>query len=115
MLIDDLAARITFNESGLVPVVVQDRTTGAVLMMAWADAEAILHTVRTRRGTYFSRSRQEQWVKGETSGSTQYVHEIRVDCDADTLLYVVDQVGAACHTGARTCFDDDVLLADQHA
>ncbi len=114
MLIDDIASRVTFNEAGLVPVIVQDRASGAVLMLAWADAEALLHTVRTRRGTYFSRSRQEQWVKGETSGSTQYVHEIRLDCDADTVLYLVDQVGAACHTGTRTCFDSDVLLAAEH-
>ena len=114
MLIDDIAARVTFNEAGLVPVIVQDRTTGAVLMLAWADAEALLHTVRTRRGTYYSRSRQEQWIKGETSGSTQHVQEIRIDCDADTVLYLVDQVGAACHTGTRTCFDSDVLLAAEH-
>lgn len=110
MLSSDLASRIRFNEAGLVPVVVQERGTGAVLMMAWADWEALQHTLRTRQGTYFSRSRSEQWIKGATSGAVQYVHEVRLDCDGDTVLYVVDQTGAACHTGTATCFDADVLL-----
>lgn len=112
MLAPDLAARIRFNDAGLVPVVVQDSASGAVLMMAWADADALAHTLATRRGTYFSRSRNAQWVKGETSGHVQHVREVRLDCDGDTVLYVVDQQGAACHTGERTCFDADVLLAD---
>ena len=110
-----IASTVRFNEAGLVPVVVQDRATGAVLMMAWADLAALEHTIATRKGTYFSRSRNEQWVKGETSGAVQYVHEVRVDCDGDTLLYVVDQTGAACHTGSRTCFDGVLLLEAEHA
>ena len=89
--------------------VVQDRSSGAVLMMAWADAEAIDHTLRTRQGTYFSRSRNAQWVKGASSGSVQHVHEVRIDCDGDTLLYIVDQTGVACHTGAATCFNEGLL------
>lgn len=115
MLQPEIASRIRFNDAGLVPVVVQDRATGAVLMMAWADDKALHHTLTTRRGTYFSRSRNAQWVKGETSGSVQHVHEVRLDCDGDTVLYIVDQVGAACHTGARTCFDETLLLEAPHA
>lgn len=115
MLPNDIASQIRFDASGLVPVVVQDRASGVVLMMAWADAEAVANTLATRRGTYFSRSRNEQWVKGETSGSVQYVHEVRVDCDGDTLLYIVDQVGAACHNGTRSCFDTATLLEAEHA
>lgn len=111
----DLTSRIRFDANGLVPVVVQDRASGVVLMMAWADAAAVAHTIATRRGTYFSRSRNEQWVKGETSGSVQHVHEVKVDCDGDTLLYVVDQVGAACHNGTRSCFDTATLLEAEHA
>lgn len=107
----DIASQIRFDANGLVPVVVQDRASGIVLMMAWADAAAVEHTLATRRGTYFSRSRGAQWIKGETSGSVQHVHEVRVDCDGDTLLYVVDQVGAACHNGTRSCFDTATLLA----
>lgn len=110
MLPQEIADRIRFDAHGLVPVVVQDRATGTVLMMAWADADALANTLSTRRGTYYSRSRREQWVKGETSGSVQHVHEVRLDCDGDTLLYVVDQVGAACHNGTRSCFDTATLL-----
>ncbi len=114
MQIDEITARVRFNQAGLVPVVVQDRASGVVLMLAWADAEALRHTLNTRRGTYYSRSRQQQWIKGETSGSTQFVHEVRVDCDADTVLYIVDQSGAACHLGTRSCFESDLLLAAEH-
>lgn len=110
-----ISARIRFNEAGLVPVVVQDRASGAVLMMAWADLAAVERTIASRQGTYFSRSRNAQWIKGETSGAVQYVHEVRLDCDGDTLLYVVDQTGAACHNGTRTCFDDVLLLEAEHA
>lgn len=95
---------VTFDRDGLVPVVVQQWDTGEVLMMAWMDAEALRRTRETGRATYWSRSRQEYWVKGETSGNAQHVREIRVDCDGDTLLLLVDQTGVACHTGARTCF-----------
>lgn len=106
-----IAARLKRNEAGLVAAVAQERATGAVLMMAWMDDEALARTLATRRATYYSRSRQQYWVKGETSGHTQYVHEVRLDCDGDTVLLIVDQEGAACHTGTHTCFDTDALLA----
>ncbi|MEV0051796.1 phosphoribosyl-AMP cyclohydrolase [Saccharopolyspora shandongensis] len=105
-----IAARLKRNAEGLVPAIAQQRGTGEVLMMAWMDDEALHRTLTTRRGTYYSRSRRQYWVKGETSGHTQQVHEVRLDCDGDTILLVVDQEGAACHTGDRTCFDADVLL-----
>jgi phosphoribosyl-AMP cyclohydrolase len=105
-----IAARLKRTADGLVCAVAQQRGTGEVLMVAWMDDEALHRTLTTRRATYFSRSRQQLWVKGETSGHTQYVHEVRLDCDGDTVLLTVDQVGAACHTGAHTCFDDRVLL-----
>ena len=95
---------VRFDESGLVPVVVQQWDSGEVLMVAWMDAEALRRTRESGRATYWSRSRQEYWVKGETSGNPQAVREIRVDCDGDTLLLLVDQLGVACHTGSRTCF-----------
>ncbi|MFT4110670.1 phosphoribosyl-AMP cyclohydrolase [Propionicimonas sp.] len=109
----DVAALLKRNPEGLVPAVVQDATSGAVLMLAWMDDEALRRTLATRRGTYWSRSRGQYWVKGETSGHTQAVREVRLDCDGDTLLIVVDQVGPACHTGATTCFDDRLLLAEE--
>jgi len=105
----DVAARLKRNDAGLVPAVVQQHGTGEVLMLGWMDDEALARTLSTGRATYWSRSRQEYWVKGETSGHAQHVHEVRLDCDGDTLLVVVDQVGAACHTGDRTCFDADLL------
>jgi phosphoribosyl-AMP cyclohydrolase len=105
-----VAARLRRTPDGLVCAVAQQRGTGEVLMVAWMDDEALHRTLTTRRATYWSRSRQEYWVKGATSGHTQAVHEVRLDCDGDTLLVVVDQEGAACHTGTRTCFDTDVLL-----
>lgn len=106
-----IAARLKRNDAGLVSAVAQERATGDVLMVAWMDDEALARTLETRKATYYSRSRQQYWVKGETSGHTQYVHEVRLDCDGDTILLVVDQMGAACHTGTHTCFDSDVLLA----
>lgn len=105
--------RIRFNDAGLVPAVVQAAGTGEVLMMAWMDEHALAYTLATRRGTYFSRSRAEYWVKGLTSGNTQRVTEVRLDCDGDTVLVKVEQRGGACHTGDRTCFDNDLLLAPQ--
>ncbi|MER7082376.1 phosphoribosyl-AMP cyclohydrolase [Saccharopolyspora kobensis] len=105
-----IAARLKRNADGLVAAIAQQRGTGEVLMMAWMDDEALHRTLTTRRATYFSRSRQQYWVKGETSGHTQQVHDVRLDCDGDTILLVVDQRGAACHTGDRTCFDADTLL-----
>jgi phosphoribosyl-AMP cyclohydrolase len=105
-----IAKRLKRDADGLVCAVVQDATTKDVLMVAWMDDEALHRTLTTKRGTYWSRSRQEYWVKGETSGHVQQVHEVRLDCDGDSLVVVVDQEGAACHTGDRTCFDADRLL-----
>jgi phosphoribosyl-AMP cyclohydrolase len=98
-----------WNADGLLPAVVQEYHSGDVLMLAWMNAEALSLTLETRRGTYWSRSRQEIWVKGETSGHTQAVREVRLDCDADTILLKVDQVGPACHTGAHSCFDAGLI------
>jgi len=96
--------QITFDERGLVPVVAQDARTGEVLMLAWANREALEQTEKTGRATYWSRSRASLWVKGETSGHAQEVVDVRVDCDADAVLYRVRQTGPACHTGERSCF-----------
>ncbi len=104
-----LAARLRRDRDGLVPAVVRDVVTGQVLMVGWMDDEALHRTLTTGRATYWSRSRQEYWVKGETSGHRQWVHAVALDCDADTLLVSVRQVGAACHTGTRSCFDADAL------
>jgi phosphoribosyl-AMP cyclohydrolase len=104
-----VAARLQRSAEGLVPAVVQQHDTGEVLMLGWMDDEALARTISTRRATYWSRSRQEYWVKGETSGHRQHVKEVRLDCDGDTLLVRVDQEGPACHTGERTCFDADVV------
>lgn len=105
-----IAGRLKRDDMGLVPAVVQEATSREVLMVGWMDDEALHRTLTTRRSTFWSRSRGEYWVKGETSGHTQQVREVRLDCDGDTLLVVVDQVGAACHTGDRTCFDAGKLL-----
>lgn len=107
----DIAARLTRNDAGLVPAVVQEESTGEVLMLAWMDDTALHQTLTTGRGTFFSRSRNRLWVKGEESGHRQWVREVRLDCDGDTLLVKVHQEGPACHTGARTCFDRDQLPA----
>lgn len=96
--------QITFDERGLVPVVAQDARTGEVLMLAWANRQALQQTAATGRATYWSRSRASLWVKGETSGHAQEVVDVRVDCDADAVLYRVRQTGPACHTGERSCF-----------
>ncbi|HYH34275.1 MAG TPA: phosphoribosyl-AMP cyclohydrolase [Nocardioides sp.] len=104
-----VAARLTRTAEGLVPAIVQQHDTGEVLMLGWMDDEALARTMQTGRATYWSRSRQEYWVKGETSGHRQHVREIRLDCDGDTLLVKVDQEGVACHTGDRTCFDADLV------
>lgn len=105
-----IAQRLKLNADGLVPAVVQAAGSGEVLMMAWMDTHALAYTLATRRGTYYSRSRGEYWIKGLTSGHTQDVTEVRLDCDGDTVLLKVNQVGGACHTGDRTCFDADQLL-----
>jgi phosphoribosyl-AMP cyclohydrolase len=97
--------RVRFNDQGLVAAIAQQWDSGEVLMMAWMDRDALIRTLETGEATYFSRSRGAQWIKGETSGHHQRVHSVSVDCDGDTLLIRVDQTGAACHTGDRTCFD----------
>ncbi|SIS20231.1 phosphoribosyl-AMP cyclohydrolase [Williamsia sterculiae] len=109
-----IAAKLSRTADGLIAAVVQERSTGDVLMMAWMDDDALDATLRTGRATYFSRSRARQWVKGETSGHVQTVHEVRIDCDGDTVLLIVDQVGAACHNGTHSCFDTEVLMSDGH-
>lgn len=111
-LAPEIRQRVRFNAQGLVPAIVQS-TDGEVLMMAWMDEHALAYTLATRKGTYFSRSRNEYWIKGETSGHTQLVHEVRLDCDGDTVLLKITQTGAACHTGTRTCFDADLILGDE--
>lgn len=104
-----IAKRLKRDDRGLVPAVVQEATTRAVLMVAWMDDVALARTLASGRTTLWSRSREQHWVKGETSGNIQRVREVRLDCDGDTLLVLVDQTGSACHTGAATCFDDDLL------
>ena len=105
-----IASRLKRDADGLVPAVVQDAESRDVLMVGWMADVALHRTLTTGRGTFWSRSRQDYWVKGETSGNTQAVREVRLDCDGDTLLVIVDQTGPACHTGDRTCFDADQLL-----
>jgi phosphoribosyl-AMP cyclohydrolase len=100
-----VAARLKRDAAGLVAAVVQQHDTGEVLMVGWMDDEALHRTLTTGRATYWSRSRQRYWVKGETSGHVQYVKSVALDCDGDALLVKVDQVGPACHTGDGTCFD----------
>jgi len=95
---------LRFDEGGLIPAVVQDVENGDVLMVAWMNDEAVRRTAESGRTWFWSRSRRELWRKGDTSGHAQHVREIRYDCDGDTLLVKVEQVGAACHTGERTCF-----------
>lgn len=96
--------RPKFNDDGLIAAITQDAATGEVLMLAWMNAEALAATLETRRATYWSRSRGELWVKGETSGHTQDVVEVRIDCDQDAVLLKVNQTGGACHTGRASCF-----------
>ncbi|WP_339096671.1 bifunctional phosphoribosyl-AMP cyclohydrolase/phosphoribosyl-ATP diphosphatase HisIE [Deinococcus sp. VB343] len=100
---------LRFGPDGLIPVVTQDAQSGAVLMQAYADRAAVERTLTTREATYYSRSRQEQWVKGQTSGHTQRVLEVVTDCDGDSLLYRVEQTGPACHTGETSCFHRPLL------
>jgi phosphoribosyl-AMP cyclohydrolase len=101
---DPILATIQFDANGLVPAIAQQHDTGEVLMMAWMNADSIRETLATNRVCYFSRSRGKLWRKGETSGQTQHLHELRIDCDGDTLLLLVHQDGVACHTGRRNCF-----------
>jgi phosphoribosyl-AMP cyclohydrolase len=102
--IDAVLAEISFDPAGLVPAVAQQHDTGEVLMLAWMNRAAVVETLATGRVCYFSRSRGALWRKGETSGQVQHLRELRVDCDGDTLLLMVEQDGVACHTGRRSCF-----------
>ena len=102
--IETFIAGIQFDSQGLVPAIAQQHDTGEVLMMAWMDRDAVAETMRTGRACYWSRSRQAPWRKGDTSGHIQTLVDLRVDCDGDTLLVLVDQTGAACHTGRHNCF-----------
>jgi phosphoribosyl-AMP cyclohydrolase len=109
-----IAARLKRDEHGLFPAVAQQYDSGQVLMVGWMDDEALRRTLTTGRVTYFSRSRQAYWRKGDTSGHRQWVKEVFLDCDGDTVLVQVDQEGPACHTGARSCFDGRRLEATLH-
>jgi len=109
-LAPEIADRLKRDAAGLVTAVVQQYDTSEVLMVGWMDDEALHRTLTTGRATYWSRSRQEYWVKGDTSGHVQHVKAVALDCDGDSLLVKVDQVGGACHTGDRTCFERAVLL-----
>ena len=101
--------RAAFDADGLLPAIIQQWDTGEVLMLGWMNREALRRTLTEGRVTFWSRSRQEYWRKGDTSGHVQFVREAALDCDADALLVKVEQVGAACHTGTRRCFDGDPL------
>ncbi|MGI8769203.1 MAG: phosphoribosyl-AMP cyclohydrolase [Propionibacteriaceae bacterium] len=106
-----VAALLKRDPAGLVPAIVQD-SDGRVLTLAWMDDEALRRTLQTGRSTFFSRSRGEYWVKGETSGNTQSVRKVELDCDGDALLLVVDAAGPACHTGLRSCFDSHTFYPE---
>lgn len=104
-VLDDEIAQVAFDHEGLVPAIVQEQGTGQVLMLAWMNEDSLRRTLETGRTWFWSRSRQEYWCKGETSGDRQYVREARYDCDVDALLVIVEQEGkGACHTGERSCF-----------
>ena len=107
-----IAGRLKRTDDGLISAIAQDANTGRVLMQAWMDDEALALTITTRKGTYWSRSRKTRWVKGETSGHTQHVRRVELDCDGDSVLLLVDQTGPACHNGTTSCFDTEVLLDD---
>lgn len=107
-----MTGSIRYNSDGLIPAVAQDAETGEVLMLAWMNAESLRRTLGTGRATYWSRSRQELWEKGATSGHTQEVVSVSLDCDGDTILLTVNQTGAACHTGHRTCFFTPLTAKD---
>lgn len=110
---DDIRSRLRLDGAGLVPAIAQDAATGEVLMMAWMNEQALAVTLATREGTYWSRSRQELWRKGATSGNTQRVTSVALDCDGDTILLRVQQQGPACHTGAPTCFSGRELALEE--
>ncbi|WP_136443553.1 phosphoribosyl-AMP cyclohydrolase [Pacificoceanicola onchidii] len=100
---------LVYDANGLIPCIAQDVENGDVLMMAWMNAEAVAKTLKTRRVTYWSRSRKSFWIKGETSGHIQDLVDLRVDCDRDCLLAIIRQTGAACHTNRRSCFYTSVI------
>jgi phosphoribosyl-AMP cyclohydrolase len=102
--VDEAVAGLSFDAAGLLPAVIQDADDDAVLMVAWMDAEAVRRTLTTGHTWFWSRSRRRYWQKGETSGNVQHVRSVTADCDGDTLLVRVEQVGVACHLGTRTCF-----------
>jgi phosphoribosyl-AMP cyclohydrolase / phosphoribosyl-ATP pyrophosphohydrolase len=107
---EELLSKLDFSKgNGLIPVITQDAKTKAVLMQAFANKEAVELTLKTKKATYWSRSRNEIWVKGETSGNTQKVISVSTDCDYDSLLYLVEQTGPACHTGEYSCFYNKLL------
>ncbi len=106
---DDVLSRVRFDDKGLLPAIIQEESTKRVLMLGYMDAEAVRRTLTEGRVTFWSRSRQEYWRKGDTSGNVQFVRGAALDCDGDTLLVTVHQVGPACHTGAHACFDVDPL------
>lgn len=106
-----VATRLKRDAEGLFPAIAQDYASGRVLMLGWMDDEALHRTLTSGRVTYYSRSRGDYWRKGDTSGHAQWVREVRLDCDGDTVLLRIDQVGGACHTGALSCFDTDLLDA----
>jgi phosphoribosyl-AMP cyclohydrolase len=108
---ESVLARVTWSADGLLPAIIQQHDTGEVLMLGWMDAEALRRTLTEGRVTFWSRSRQEYWRKGDTSGHRQYVRSAALDCDDDALLVRVEQLGSACHTGAHSCFDVDPLDA----
>ena len=112
--LDDAVAGLKFDAAGLLPAVVQDDTDGTVLMVAWMDAEAVRRTLSTGRTWFWSRSRRRYWQKGETSGHVQQVRSVTADCDDDTLLVRVEQVGPACHTGTRSCFTASLPVGPVH-
>jgi phosphoribosyl-AMP cyclohydrolase len=113
--VEPVIERAAFDARGLLPAIIQEASTKDVLMMGWMDAEALRRTLTEGRVTFWSRSRREYWRKGDTSGHAQYVRGAALDCDGDTLLVTVDQIGAACHTGEHACFDVDPLLPAQGA
>ena len=115
----ELPGQLKYDDNGLIPAIIQDDANGDVLMMAWMNQDAVRQTVETGRVTFWSRSRQKFWIKGETSGHTQTVRSLSIDCDADCILIRVEQVGAACHEGFRSCFfrsaseDGETLAVNQ--
>lgn len=109
--LDTALSQLKFNEDGLIPAIAQQFDSGEVVMMAWMNLDSIRETLKNQRVCYWSRSRQAYWRKGESSGQVQHLKEMRIDCDGDTLLLLVDQIGPACHTGRRSCF---YAVADQN-